>query len=58
MARDRFRKILHHLHPKAQKLVDLANMNFQRYWTPYPHIAIDEGLPYRCHLIKSAGNGQ
>ena len=44
MARDRFRKILHHLHPKAQKLVDLANMNFQRYWTPYPHIAIDEGL--------------
>lgn len=42
--RDEFRNLLHHIHPKPKRMVSLANSNFQRYWNPFPHISIDEGL--------------
>jgi hypothetical protein len=39
-----FRECLRHLHPKPKQLVTLANSNFQKYWKPFVHLSVDEGL--------------
>jgi hypothetical protein len=44
ISRNEFRSILRHSHPKPQRLVHLANKNFKRYWRPYSHVSVDEGL--------------
>lgn len=57
VSRDEFREMLHHLHPKPQSMLKIANSTFQQYWKPYCHISIDEGLicfkgryQYRVHI--------
>lgn len=44
ISKHEFCSILHHAHPKPHVLVKLANTHFQRYWKPYSHVSIDEGL--------------